>query len=405
MTTREALMIREQLAAAHFMSADLLCRYVQARAGEYFDDLGDGAQVKLRRQHRRTNSQLYELTVEDGPVRHGVVVKVPFGRKDLRSDNPDGDRPRLAPRVDFVDNGWQEFAALSAIHDHFTALGDPRFGTIRPLELFPSPHALALEHVEDPCLTGRVRRGHRFRLGAIPATTDAALHNAGRWLRHYQQIPPLEHTETRHATRGEIVEALLTFTDYVARHDPRAARWPALGDAFRKLARRHLPRRLPLGLCHGDFAPRNVLAAADGRATVFDTQAVGRSPVYEDVGHFLVALKVSGPHVTMQGLLYDATTLARFERAFLDGFFGSQSPPWGAIRLFECLRLMEWWGSLLFHARRARGWKRPPKRLRAAIWTRYIARYVERLIGELWDLPPPSGAGDDLDLLDLEQTC
>src|SRR5690606_38963225 len=54
-----------------------------------------------------------------------------------------------------------------------------------------------------------------------------------------------------------------------------------------------LPRQLPTGLAHGDFAMRNVMVGDDGSVTAIDTLARYRTATCRDLGYFLADLHAS----------------------------------------------------------------------------------------------------------------
>jgi hypothetical protein len=198
----------------------------------------------------------------------------------------------------------------------------------------------------------------------------------------------LEHTRCRHEHPHEVLEAVERFSAHLA-----AAGYEAR--FFRELPARLapaaslLPPRLPLGLSHNDFAPRNILLAADGRMTVFDTQGRWRAPIYEDLAYFLIAIQASGLQVLTGGALYDRPLLARCESAFLAGYFEDEEVPLLSLRLFACLLLLERLSALVTRHQTARGWRRPLKGCRLALWRRFGVGQLRRFVNEIETLSSP----------------
>jgi Ser/Thr protein kinase RdoA (MazF antagonist) len=150
---------------------------------------------------------------------------------------------------------------------------------------------------------------------------------------------------------------------------------------------------LPLGLTHRDFAPHNVLVSPEGRVTVFDTDAQWHAPVYADLAHFLVALKLSSPQICSAGSYLDARTLANYEKEFLRGYFGDTPPPTDAIRLFECVWVLEWWVSLAHYRHSAKGVRRALRWCQLHFCSRYLMRYVRNIVVQLDHYARPSLLG------------
>lgn len=92
---------------------------------------------------------------------------------------------------------------------------------------------------------------------------------------------------------------------------------------------------------------RNILIGPNARVTVLDTFAKWSTPIYEDIGYFLNDLKMSYPQVMTQGLAFSSKELGADEQAFLKGYFGQESIPYPAIRLYEVLALLDKWSSAI----------------------------------------------------------
>ena len=105
---------------------------------------------------------------------------------------------------------------------------------------------------------------------------------------------------------------------------------------------KRLPLTLPLGLAHGDFAPRNVLADGNGRVTVLDTLARFQAPIYEDLGYFLNDMNTARLQTCSLGSAYSLRFLADCRSALLRGW--SNDPlDHRAIPLFEAQALLDRW--------------------------------------------------------------
>jgi hypothetical protein len=299
------------------------------------------------------------------------------------------DRLRLYPKTDPHLKHLNEYRALRAIHQQFASSdGDPRFDAIRPLEALSYPHALVMEKSESGSFGSIWRSANRLQHRFCGADVEAVVRRAGQWLRIFHALPPLEHTRARSAQRDDFLEAADRFSFNLAKAGFEERFFHDLPRRLGSLAAA-LPSKLPLGLSHNDFAPRNILLAGDGRVTVFDTQARWKSPIYEDLAHFLIALQASGFQICTAGAWYDRRLLSRCEKAFLQGYFGDQAPPLTAVRLFQCLLFLERLAALVCRYRTAQGWRRTIKGCRWALWRRYCVGQIRRSLDEIEALSTP----------------
>jgi len=369
-------------------SAEDFALRIRLRAGEYFAGL-DRAEtsVRLLRASATWNSRLFEFQVTDGLSYHKIVAKAPFSARRLRQvEDHRGaqvDRPRFFPLADTQLKGLHEFLALSAIYDHFTRLNDPRFGVIRPLDICGRPYCLIMEKAGDSSLLMACRKMNRTQSSFSGSTLASAMSNAGAWLRCFHQLPFLPHTENCNTGRSDVIAAIEMFTDYMEKQSLDGLFFKELRQKLVRAADDLLTNVLPLGLTHRDFAPRNILVGSQGRVTVFDTQGRWHSPVYTDLAHFLVALKVSWPQICSAGRYYNAGTLTACEQNFLRGYFGETPIPTDIIRLFECILLLEWWVELSHLHRRARGVRRAARFGQLHVCSRYVKQYVRGAVDQM----------------------
>ncbi len=381
-------LIASTIANGCVATADDFVRHIGQRAGEYFSDLDAArAEVRLRWESRTMNSRLFEFRVADGRTQHDLIAKVPFvvrraGQAQSHGQTQDA-CPRLFRRTDREVKGLHEFLALTTIHEHFSRLDNPQFGTIRMLDALGQPPSLIMEKSGDPSFDRACRRGSWVRRRHAAADLRAGFGNAGAWLRQFHELPPLPHTETRNHCRGDFVHAIETFTEFLSERTGNREFFRRIGREVVQAAGIALPEHVPLGLAHCDFAPRNVLLGRHGRVTVFDTQARWRAPVYEDLAHFLVALKASPTQICSQGWLPGAHVMAEYENEFLQGYFGERPIPLTTIRIFEIQQILEWWCVLLYHYQTASGLRRLAKRIRLLVWGRHLARYVRKGLDEV----------------------
>jgi len=368
---------------------------LRSQATEYFTHLNHkSTRVDFIGRWITKNSFLFEFRLSDGQSSHNVIAKAPFSTRRLRQDfafsTIHSPKPSLFPLSDLHSKGLHEFRALSVIFNQFTKLNDPRFSAIRPLDVFGEPLCLLMEKANDQDMrvfcrkVGRTRRQARGKLDKLVS----AIHNAGAWLQRFHRLPLLAHTECRNAHRNDIIATIEAFSAYIDSHASSSTAFTNLSRSLISAAERVLPAILPLGLTHGDFAPRNVLQSREGRVTVFDTQGRWYGPIYVDLAHFLVALKVSSAQICSNGWYNNSQVLAIYEDHLFRGYFENRSLPLGAIRLFECLLLLEWWVTLTHFRYEAKGTRRVARWGQLLICTEYLKRYVQQLLDELNSAPP-----------------
>ena len=356
-----------------------LARQLRDRVRGYFPEFaGCEPRIRLADQRDRRNSTLYTFIASAEGAEQRLLVKFPRGPA---ASGPNGTAtanlcPRLFPLPDPAGKAEIEYTTLSRISAHFMELDDPRFGAVHVLDFLPEKRALIMEHVPHPSMSRLLLRSCRL---AVPcANIDTVIRNAGSWLRIYHQLPGLAHTRDRHETRDAFLHSLREFVDFLAAAQGDDAWIGNVLDQIESLAHSILPEFLPLGMGHGDYAPRNIFVGPGERVTVFDTLARWRVPIYEDIAHFLIALKLARPQVYSLGLAFNETVIARYEQEFLRGYFQDDVIPHGAITLFEKLLLMDKWAALLHRYRHSAGISRLSRMTMLTLWSRCIRRHLEQ---------------------------
>jgi len=371
--------------------------YIHDRAQDYFPSF-EGASVQLTnvRNFKRINSELFEYELQAGEKQFGLFVKIPFSRRSDHSlgdaptedsvseaiGPPDADRPRVCPRPKVKNKGLEEYLALKDICDYFGELNDPKFNAIEPLDFFPESQIIIMKKGEAPCFNSLFKQNNRWSRSGF-RDLGTAFRNTGSWLQLFHNHPSLPHTNTRHSTSQEVIHSLNEMIDYLESTHSLSRKTIKESRKITELAKVILPTALPTGIGHGDFAPRNVLVDKNDCVTVFDTQSNWRIPIYEDVAHFLIAIKASGPHVALQGTYFKRSLLERYERVFLEGYFQEGGYPVKRVRIFEALRVLEWSASLAFRAQEAKGIKRVVKGGRRIIWIRFLSKYLRKILQDI----------------------
>jgi hypothetical protein len=362
-----------------------LVAHLRTHAPTYFADLGSnhvGVDLLAMRSHRFSRTYRFRIT---GSTRgHDVLAKA-LAVSGRATDALRRDRPRLASVRD-----WEsvrprlEYRSLSVAFEHFRRLGDPRLGAVRALDYVPELRTIVMEVIDEPTLRRLVWTSARPRPFAKRVDVDRAVRHAGAWLREFHGLPGDENeTDTLREDRSDVVDALAAYGRFLEQEvDDARVFADAVGTASIH-APALLPPTLPLGLGHGDFAPRNIFVSAEGRVTVIDMIGRWRVPIYEDLAYFTTALRAAGPQRLTYGLALRRDRLDRLERELLKGYFCDEQVPRGAVRLFELLLLLDKWASF---ASRRDSEGLAGRAVRAADETlsrRYFLREVNRLVADV----------------------
>lgn len=320
--------------------------HIRQHAIEYFPGLeAEKMNVRLVNGRQYRYSQFYRFEVSGGEKSFRALVKTP-------SLNPPRGRPKLGPIIEPAAKFEAQYTAMSKIHAYFTGLADPRFGTVRPLDIVTEQQAIIMEEVPTPSLRHLVEQTRRLKnpLRARGHSDLApAFRNAGAWLCKFHSMPAVQSVKVTHnGRRLDFVITINKLVDFLIDADHRNLYLRQIAAQTVQDAMQSLPEELPLGLRHGDYGLSNILADVDGKVTVLDTPAICHSPIYEDLAYLLIGLKAKWSQVLSLELAYDSHQFALYEREFLAGYFGQSPIPYRIIRLYEVQALLVRWSGKSF---------------------------------------------------------
>jgi hypothetical protein len=321
-------------------------RHIHQYAVKYFPDLkAQDVHVRLVNAQQNRHSYFYRYEISGGGKSFHALVKTPPLHSIFK------DRPKLGPRIEPSDKFEAQYKAMSKIHEYFSGLADPRFGTVRPLDKLTEHRAIIMEEVPAPSLRRLVEQSSRlknpFRLGGSN-DLSLAFRNAGAWLCRFHSMPIDQSVKIHNGQRSDFIATINKLVDFLVNDDPRNIFLQQVAAKTAEDAMHILPGELPLGLRHGDYGTSNILAGLDGKVTVIDTPAICRSPIYEDLAYLLVALKAKWSQVLSQKLVYDSRQFAVYEREILSGYFGQSPIPYRIIRLYQVQTLLVRWSSKVY---------------------------------------------------------
>jgi Phosphotransferase enzyme family len=356
-------------------------RMVEGRS-EWFPEL-PGSSVRLRPISTRPRAILYAVHL-DATETPQALAKVRLGEVGAEpSASPVGGRPRLRTDVATAAELTRfEYTGLQAIAAMFGD-DDPRFAAVRPLAHLPEFSAILMDYDPTPALHRGLLAESRLYRVRHPVRNrplnPASWYNAGAWLRRFHDESPTAGLAQRQETRKAVRERFDAYAGYFG--DGRA-----MTDA-RDLARRAaaltstlVPTQLPMAVGHGDFAPRNLFADRTGRVTVIDPMPRWVVPRLEDLGRFLIALRMLGLQLHSHGAAYSSDWLAQREQEFVTGYYGDDLVPTSLLRCYEVLILLDKWSALV-----ERGGRGPRARIEATgirLAGGFITRQGHRLLDQ-----------------------
>jgi len=260
------------------------------------------------------------------------------------------------------------------------ARGDTALSAVPVIALWPDEHALVVGFVPGVALDVLVRRAALPLGAAAGRSAGVAFEVTGRWLRlfHELDLPRPAHL----AEPADVQAATVRLAEAV---EPAAGAPLVRGliDVVAEVTPR-LTAPFKLGLRHGDLAMRNVLVAPGPSVAIIDTRARWRAPIFEDIAHLFVSLRVGRLQLATDGRALRPACLDDWEAALLRGY-GEERDLAAGVRLFGLLVLLDRWSALL-ERRRVRG--RLISLLEARLVDRAFRRESARLVRALGGTTP-----------------
>lgn len=332
----------------------------------WFPELGTGpVDLQVLAHHVRPRSTLTTVLL-GGAVR--VVVKGTRTGPALES------RPRLGiGDEDLVRRDALEWDGLRHAWEACGGGGRPGVAAVRPLAHLADERAVVMSHVDGATVREVVRSASRAgRTSRAGHDLVVVLRRMAAWLATFHR-----QGGGTESVRDSVEQLCATATAYAEHLEARRPHGAAL--AWR-LAGRPPEGSLPLGLGHGDFAPRNGIVTGAGEVAVIDVLGRWRLPVYEDLALLLLELRTGGPQLLTAGHAFAPATLRSLEDAVLDGYRDASGEPLdrAALAWFSGLVLVDRWAA---HA------ARPPNgavgRVRRAVVDRSLHRETDRAMARL----------------------
>ena len=328
---------------------EALERVLCSRARQYLPGLAVGDRIEVERGPLSGGplSTIYPFSLTGSGVRLDLIVKMPPSgrRRATGGARLDSRRPRLAPVLDQDMKFRWEMATLKAIEARLRDVGDERLRSLRVFDFIDRFDAIVLERRSEPTLKQLLRGNARDRLLASRRDPAVEFFNTGVWLRAFHGMSDLAHTETRLAKRSDFLATLTAYCEYLGPRSSRPKYFEDLASRLGPLAAKWLSSEFPLGLGHGDLAPRNILVDESGRVMVLDTRGAWRVPIYEDLAYFLVAVETNRLQSYSLGWAFSSKLMESWRRSFLNGYFGADAVPHRILGLFELQALLDKWAS------------------------------------------------------------
>lgn len=353
--------------------------HMTVRAREYdqaFRQSSSAIAIHVEARDRRSASTLLHVVLQSADHRLATICKIPHA---LPTEGPVARpleaprRPRNVPLVLPGEVAGYEATALIAIEKHLAAAPDARFRAVRVLDYLPEFRANVIEHLPWPSLNTLLKHSC---LGSeqTKAEVIVACQQAGAWLARFHAMRCPEHTKTWRTTADDFSSSTRELLAYlVAQQSLTAAESAEIETALTVGVDAVLPRELPCGVTHGDFAPRNVLVGPAAQVAVIDTLAWLKTPIYRDLACFLVSMEVATMRVYSRRWVLSDPYLRRLDQAFLAGYFPAGDAPLAVINLFCLQAILEKWAAEAEHYRRSHG---------ACAWGRWMmkSRFFKQVV-------------------------
>lgn len=309
---------------------DALQKRLLTSAPRYFPELEGPFAIELLRTRELATSWIHEFAITTASGSRKVVAKV-RGIADRRRE---GEWARMVPVAPLEDRLQCEFDTINAIHAHFTALSDDRFGSVPAYEVMPDISVMIMAHASVPSL---------HELASTPAATDLlrCFRNAGAWLREYHNMPPPPHVIDHALEPRAVAESVERSSNFLASQVGSRDFFSNVNARCSALVAEFLPHAPEPRMAHADFWMGNVLVDDDARVTVIDTPGVWRGSIYNDLSYFLYTLDPPlSPFRTRLGST--RLKIADCRAAFLSSYFGDDVPH-AEIALYELQLLLFIW--------------------------------------------------------------
>jgi hypothetical protein len=332
----------------------------------------------LGKVRRRQFAFLCELTISTSNWQQPLLAKVALSADEIA-------QPKSVDRVGsyFVgapDPLGGEYAALRSVERHFQRLNDSRLFTVRVLDSLFEGRGLLLEKVDAQPLTHLLKSASRLgRWHASPRLLDA-VHSAGVCLRSFHQLPIAQRRKERGVTKHDFLAWVDAGQEFLAADSFSRSFFQVVGPRLRDAAEHILPDQLPIGPVHDDFAPRNVLLAADGRVAVIDMLEQWTGCIWEDISHFLVAIGANKLQSISGGRAFAEGSINGIQEYFLRGYYGNQAIPLAAIAVYESQATLTKWAAWIYRTRNDKGWRAALRRTPLGNPCRWYAKYVEQCL-------------------------
>ena len=312
------------------INLDALQERILASAPRYFPELEGPFAIELLRTRELETSWIHELAINTASESRPIIAKV----RGIADRHRQGEWARMVPVAPLEDRLRCEFDTINAIHAHFDALSDDRFGSVRAYEIMPDMSVMIMAHASAPSL---------YELASAPDAYDLlpVFRNAGAWLREFHNMPPLPHVIDHALEPGAVAKSVNRSSEFLSAQTGNRAYFRAVRDRCSALVAEVLPSAAQPRIAHADFWMGNVLVNDNARITVIDTPGVWRGAIYHDLSYFLYTLD---PPIAPLAARFGSgrRIIAERRAAFLAGYFGDDVP-YAAIALYELQLLLFVW--------------------------------------------------------------
>jgi hypothetical protein len=267
-----------------------------------------------------------------------------------------------------------EFDSLVKIRNVFSHAADAeRFATIRQLALYKDLNTLMMEEADIHTLKSRFQKPAMWVEGSARKVFESHLELTGHWLRTF-------HDQIGDAQTGPFFsEALYQKTQANLQRIQAGSgkNLIFLQSLLDSLYNQHRDRTLPYRMTHDNYSLANVFVTGDEKICSFDPHNKPGS-MYLDIAKLITDMQTCAIQVSTSGLSVPPSRLAKFNAAFLSGYFRSEPVDVSALNLYCLILLIEKWAETEEKVVEATGARKLAYALASIPMRSYFLRLIRR---------------------------
>ncbi len=265
-----------------------------------------------------------------------ILVKIP------REENVDSIAQAASPGKQLADRTNNEFMLLREVAWLVNKLKIKELTAIEPLFYFPEWNAIVMEELPSKSLEELAfDLRTRFSVPKYFKLFEDSLYRGGQWLRVFHQglggwkMEPFDAQDFIKKINRKINQLAPLVSDQVD--------LAPLHSKFLRLIESLDGVEVPHVNLHGDYFFKNILVTPDGRVAVIDLYLQKWGTIFEDLATMITEIMEQKIKFSSLGFLVRGESLARSEKAVLQGYFTNEMPCKQVLYAFCCLDILIMW--------------------------------------------------------------